>query len=91
MTEASPVAFVVDDMASIDPWRPRAVMVQGRGEALEGEATTFPGSDDAIIRIVPEKVVSWGLDTGPDPSRRGVDRGRSRKCRRCGRLARRCS
>lgn len=58
------VAFVVDDMASIDPWRPRAVMVQGRAEALEGEARTFAGSDDAIIRIAPDKIVSWGLDEG---------------------------
>jgi pyridoxamine 5'-phosphate oxidase family protein len=61
---ASSAFGVIDDMASIDPWRPRAVMVQGRGEALEGEATTFPGSDHAIIRIVPEKVVAWGLDAG---------------------------
>ena len=58
------VAFVVHDMASSDPWRPRAVMVQGRAEALEGQASTFAGSDDAIIRIAPDKIVSWGLDEG---------------------------
>src|SRR6266542_1235601 len=53
------VAFVVDDMASIDPWRPRAVMIQGRAEAVEvqGDAET-----DAVIRILPAKIVSWGLD-----------------------------
>src|SRR6266542_1590911 len=60
----SKVAFVVDDMASVDPWRPRAVMVQGRAEALEGQASKFAGSDDAIIRIAPDKIVSWGLDEG---------------------------
>ncbi len=58
------VAFVVDDIASIDPWRPRVVMVQGHAEALEGQASTFDGSDDAIIRIAPDKIVSWGLDEG---------------------------
>jgi len=56
------VAFVVDDMASIDPWHPRAVMIQGRGEAIAGEETPFKGSDDAVIRIVPTSVFSWGLD-----------------------------
>ncbi len=61
------VAFVVDDMASIDPWHPRAVMVQGRAQALEGESSTFAGSDDAIIRIVPDKIISWGLEEGDDP------------------------
>ena len=56
------VAFVVDDMASIDPWHPRAVMVQGRGEAIQGQETPFPGSDDGVIRIVPTSVLSWGLE-----------------------------
>lgn len=56
------VAFVVDDMASIDPWHPRAVMVQGRAETVEGEETPFDGADDSVIRIVPSKVLSWGLD-----------------------------
>jgi pyridoxamine 5'-phosphate oxidase family protein len=58
------VAFVVDDMSSIDPWHPRAVMIQGHAEALEGQVTSFAGSDDAIIRIAPDKVVSWGLEDG---------------------------
>lgn len=48
------VAFLVDEV--LPPWRPRAVMVQGRGEAIEA-----PG-DTALIRIHPDNVVSWGLD-----------------------------
>jgi pyridoxamine 5'-phosphate oxidase family protein len=52
-------ALIVDDLASVQPWRPRAVMVQGHAEALfsppEGNA------DEALIRITPEKVISWGL------------------------------
>lgn len=46
-------AIVIDDLASIDPWRPRAVEVRGRAEALPG---TRP-----LIRIHPERIVSWGL------------------------------
>lgn len=48
------VAFLVDEV--LPPWRPRAVMVQGRGEAVEAD-----GESEALIRITPEKVVSWGL------------------------------
>lgn len=53
-------AFVVDDMASIDPWRPRAVMIQGRAEVVEagdGDEDTVPA-----IRIHPDAIVSWGLE-----------------------------
>jgi pyridoxamine 5'-phosphate oxidase family protein len=47
-------AIVIDDLASVDPWRPRAVEVRGRAEAVCEPA--------AVIRIHPDRVVSWGLD-----------------------------
>lgn len=47
-------AIVVDDLASVDPWRPRAIEVRGRAEAIGG-----PG---ALIRIHPDRVVSFGLE-----------------------------
>ena|SRR5215813_8911112 len=50
-------AFVVDDLASVNPWRPRSVMVQGRAAAIDAD-----GGGEAMIRIFPEKIVSWGLD-----------------------------
>jgi pyridoxamine 5'-phosphate oxidase family protein len=46
-------AIVVDDLASEDPWRPRAVEVRGRAEAI-----SLP---TPLIRIHPDRVVSWGL------------------------------
>ena len=46
-------AIVVDDLASVDPWRPRAVEVRGRAEAI--------GGPKALIRIHPDRVVSWGV------------------------------
>ena len=49
-------AIVIDDLASVDPWRPRAVEVRGRAEAI---AEPRP-----VIRIHPERVVSWGLGSG---------------------------
>jgi pyridoxamine 5'-phosphate oxidase family protein len=47
-------AIVVDDLQSTDPWRPRGIEVRGRGEAI---ALPTP-----MIRIHPERIVSWGLD-----------------------------
>ncbi len=49
-------AIVIDDLASVTPWRPRAVEVRGVAEALEGPP--------AVIRIHPGRIVSWGLDGG---------------------------
>ena len=46
-------AIVIDDLASTDPWVPRGVEVRGRGEAI---ALPTP-----LIRIHPERIVSWGL------------------------------
>ena len=47
------VAIVIDDLESVDPWRPRGIEVRGAGEAI---ALPTP-----LIRIHPERVVSWGL------------------------------
>jgi pyridoxamine 5'-phosphate oxidase family protein len=47
-------AVVIDDLASTDPWRPRGVEVRGRAEAIGGERP--------LIRIHPERIVSWGVE-----------------------------
>jgi pyridoxamine 5'-phosphate oxidase family protein len=54
------VCFVVDDV--LPPFRPRCVQVRGEAEALA--AATWPDGRprEAIIRIYPKRVVSWGLD-----------------------------
>ncbi len=49
-------ALVVDNVASTDPWRPRGIEVRGRAEAVEGP--------EPVIRIHPERIVAWGVDTG---------------------------
>jgi pyridoxamine 5'-phosphate oxidase family protein len=55
-------AIVIDDLESIDPWRPRGVEARGRAEAI-----ALP---TALIRIHPERIISWGL--GPSRSARTV-------------------
>ena len=54
VARAGRAAIVIDDLASVDPWRPRAVEARGRAEAI---AEPRP-----VIRIHPDRVISWGLD-----------------------------
>jgi pyridoxamine 5'-phosphate oxidase family protein len=56
------VAFVVDDLASVRPWRPRMVEIRGTAEALEDVEPFGPGYSPETIRITPEKVFAFGLE-----------------------------
>jgi pyridoxamine 5'-phosphate oxidase family protein len=47
-------AVVIDDLASVEPWRPRMVEVRGAAEAIE--------EPRALIRVRPGRVVSFGLE-----------------------------
>ena len=53
-------ALVVDDV--LPPWRPRGIEVRGRAEAV--------GGPRPLIRIHPERIVSWGIDA--DGTRRNA-------------------
>jgi pyridoxamine 5'-phosphate oxidase family protein len=55
------VAFVIDDIASVQPWRVRCLEIRGRAEAIEAPPGTEPGVDGALIRIHPRRVISFGL------------------------------
>jgi pyridoxamine 5'-phosphate oxidase family protein len=48
-------SIVIDDLESVDPWTPRGVEVRGRAEIVEGPRPR--------IRIHPERIVSWGLES----------------------------
>jgi pyridoxamine 5'-phosphate oxidase family protein len=54
-------ALVVDDLASTDPWRPRGIEVRGRAETVH--------DGRPLIRIHPERIVSWGIEDGQRRSR----------------------
>ncbi len=56
------VAFVVDDIASLRPWRVRCVEVRGTAEALVDQTPHGPHFSAEIIRIHPRRVISFGLD-----------------------------
>jgi pyridoxamine 5'-phosphate oxidase family protein len=56
------VAFVVDDIASVQPWVVRCLEIRGVAEAIDeptDSAARFPGP---IIRIHPRRIISWGID-----------------------------
>ena len=58
----SEVAFVVDDIASVTPWRVRGIEVRGVAEALTDQPRANSYVSGEIIRIHPRWILSWGLD-----------------------------
>ncbi len=54
-------AFVVDDVPSIDPWRVRCLEVRGFAEAITAAVQTQEQLDNAVIRIHPERIISFGI------------------------------
>jgi pyridoxamine 5'-phosphate oxidase family protein len=64
------VAFVVDDIPSVDPWQVRCLEIRGTAEALAAPADSGYGTGDPIIRIHPRRIISYGVEEqGSEPSR----------------------
>ena len=62
--QANPrIAVAIDDLVSVNPWTPRGIEVRGRAELHTAGGEKFgPGWDSAWIRIVPERILSWGIE-----------------------------
>jgi pyridoxamine 5'-phosphate oxidase family protein len=60
------VAFVVDDIASRDPWRVRCLEIRGTAEQAELDSAPTESNGDAldrsIIRITPRRIIGFGID-----------------------------
>jgi pyridoxamine 5'-phosphate oxidase family protein len=64
-------AFVVDDIASVTPWRVRGIEVRGDVQVLATGGTELgPGFAPEMFRITPRRVVSWGLGDPAEASAR---------------------
>lgn len=61
----APVAFVVDDIASEQPWRVRCLEIRGHAEAITDPRDSQANASGPIIRIHPDRVISFGLDATP--------------------------
>ena len=66
------VAFVVDDLLTLDPWSPRGIEIRGRAETFTDGGTELGRRLDAVmpfdpawIQIRPRRVLTWGIDSGP--------------------------
>ena len=53
------VALIVDDLASVQPWRPRGIKVHGTAEVVERSGHFGHGS---YIVITPTVSWSWGIE-----------------------------
>jgi len=62
------VAFVVDDIASTDPWQVRMIEIRGEAERVAtGGKEIMPGFEDAFIRIHPRRIVAFGIESENSP------------------------
>ncbi len=74
LTVNARIAFVVDDVASVDPWRVRGIELRGHADLLDHGGEAFgPGFAAELIRIHPRRIVAWGIEgEGRQPNRRTV-------------------
>jgi pyridoxamine 5'-phosphate oxidase family protein len=56
------VAFVVDDVPSLDPFQVRCLEIRGWAEAVREPADEATGADGAVIRIHPKRIISFGIN-----------------------------
>jgi pyridoxamine 5'-phosphate oxidase family protein len=69
--QVNPVGFTHNpalgtiDIASRDPWRVRCLEIRGPAEQVHAGAEGGGGTDGALIRIQPRRIISFGLDN-PD-------------------------
>ena len=52
------VGLVIDDLESVDPWKPRGVKLFGKAEVVERDGMFGPGK---YLRITPQVSWSWGI------------------------------
>ena len=65
------VAFVVDDLVSTNPWRPRGIRIYGTAEIVQREGRL--GHTD-YIRISPQVSWSWAINPSAPQDRRRMAR-----------------
>jgi len=46
----------------VDPWRVRCLEIRGTGEAIEAPVDSATGMAGPIIRVHPQRIISFGVD-----------------------------
>ena len=52
------VALVIDDLESVQPWKPRGIKINGTAEIVEHNGMFGPGK---YLKITPSVSWSWGI------------------------------
>ena len=67
------VALIVDDLQSVNPWRPQGIEVRGEAEVLtSGGEALGPGFAPEMFRLRARRIVSWGIMGNMVPAGRSV-------------------
>jgi pyridoxamine 5'-phosphate oxidase family protein len=53
------VSIVIDDLVSVNPWRPRGIKVSGIAEVMEHNGMF---GDGKYLRVTSKVTVSWGIE-----------------------------
>jgi pyridoxamine 5'-phosphate oxidase family protein len=62
------VAYVVDDLPSVNPWTVRGIEIRGEAEVLtSGGESIVPGFGPDMIRIRANRILSWGIESQNAP------------------------
>ena len=65
----SKVAFVIDDIPSLNPWTTRGIEIRGEAEILaSGGQTIQPFFGPDMARIHPQRLVTWGIESQDAPT-----------------------
>ncbi len=57
------VSLVIDDLVSVNPWRPRGIKVGGTAAVVDHDGMFGKGR---YIRVTPRVTVSWGIEPSQD-------------------------
>ena len=58
------VAFVIDDIPSMNPWTIRGIEIRGEAEVLtSGGQSIQPFFAPEMIRIYPKRLMAWGIES----------------------------
>lgn len=60
------VSLVVDDVASVQPWRVRGLEIRGEADAVTGVKPPADYLSPEVIRIHPQRIISWGIEPEAD-------------------------
>jgi pyridoxamine 5'-phosphate oxidase family protein len=70
------VAIVIDDLASVNPWTVHGIEIRGEAVILtSGGKALGPGFGEAMFRIKPKRIISWGIEGQNSSSARSTEPG----------------